>query len=100
MKTTSPSGRSRARNSISPASRWPCNVANRNDSGVRSTTRTGQFHGPGMWTTYSSPASSGREAPTVLSKTATSTGEAALRSSPRRSISSAAVSRQSETRTV
>ena len=32
-------------------------MANRNDVGVRCTTRTGPSHGPGMRTTYSSPTS-------------------------------------------
>ena len=53
-----------------------------------------------MWTTYSSPISRGRDVPEVLSKTAISTGDAALRSSPRRSISCAAFSGLPEILTV
>ncbi|OLT34788.1 hypothetical protein BJF79_32925 [Actinomadura sp. CNU-125] len=97
---TSPSGAAAARNSISPASMCPRSVTNRNDAGVRSTTRTGQFHGPGMWTRYSSPTSTAPAAPAVLSKTATSTGAAALRSSPSRPISCSGVSGLPAMRTV
>ncbi len=49
-------------------------MASRNEVGVRATTRTGPFHGPGMRTRYSSPTCIGPSPPWTLVNLANSVG--------------------------
>lgn len=92
VNTTSPSSPSSARKSIWPASRCRSRVASRNDAGAAETTRTGPSYGPGMRTTYSSPARIRPLSPWTLVNRANSVGATASGSHRMRSITSSAAS--------
>ena len=73
-------------------------MTRRNDVGPTSTARTGPSQGPGMRTTYSSPARIGPGSPPVLTKVANSLGAATSGFSSRRANSSRGVASASRIR--
>ena len=76
----------------------PFSVASRNEVGVRSATRTGPFHGPGIHTTYSSPSRMPPISPLRFTNRATSNGEARFGSAASAEITCSGDMRASFTR--